>query len=198
MDFNPSDDQRAIREAAEAFARSELAPHSARWDEEKHFPVDVIRAAGQLGFAGVYVREDVGGSGLSRLDAALIFEALAYGDVATAAYLSIHNMAAAMIDRFGSEDLRRRFLPGLVRAQLLASYCLTEPGSGSDAASLRTAAVQDGDHYVVNGAKAFISGAGVSNVYVVRFRTGGEGPMGVSALGVVDGTPGLSFGAQDK
>lgn len=198
MDFNLSADQRAIQETAQAFAQAELAPFSARWDEEKHFPVDVIRMAGELGFAGIYVRDDVGGSALGRLDAALIFEALSYGDVATAAYLSIHNMAAAMIDRFGSDDLRRRYLPKLTSAKFLASYCLTEPGSGSDAAALRTTAVRDGDHYVVNGSKAFISGAGASDVYVVMVRTGEPGSKGVSTLVVENDAPGLSFGAQEK
>ncbi|HEX7886850.1 MAG TPA: acyl-CoA dehydrogenase family protein, partial [Phenylobacterium sp.] len=174
MDFELNEDQRAIEEAARAFAAAELAPHSARWDEEKTFPVDVLRAAAQLGFAGLYVREDVGGSALSRLDATLVFEQLSYGDVATAAFISIHNMASWMIDRFGSEELRHRYLPKLTAMDLIASYCLTEAGSGSDAAALRTTAAKDGDAYVLNGSKAFISGAGVSDVYVVMARTGGE------------------------
>ncbi len=198
MDFNPTDDQRAIREMAQAFAAAELAPHSARWDEEKHFPVDVLRQAAALGFAGVYVKEDVGGSALTRLDATMIFEALAYGDVTTAAFLSIHNMASWMIDRFGADALRQRYLPRLTTMELIASYCLTEPGAGSDAASLRTTARLDGEHYVLNGAKAFISGAGVSDVYVVMARTGGDGAGGVSTFVVDLGTPGLSFGAQEK
>ncbi len=198
MDFSLSDDQRAIVDAAAAFAAAELAPHAARWDEEKHFPVDVLRQAAALGFAGVYVGEDVGGSGLGRLDATLIFEALAYGDTAVTAFLTIHNMCAWMIDSFGSEALRRRYLPGLTSMELIASYCLTEPGSGSDAAALRTTARRDGDHYVVNGSKAFISGAGTSDVYVVMVRTGGEGPRGVSTLIVEKDAPGLSFGAQER
>jgi alkylation response protein AidB-like acyl-CoA dehydrogenase len=198
MDFNPTDDQRAIREMAQAFAAAEMAPHSARWDEEKHFPVDVLRHAATLGFAGVYVKEDVGGSALTRLDATMIFEALAYGDVTTAAFLSIHNMASWMIDRFGADELRHRYLPRLTTMELIASYCLTEPGAGSDAASLRTSARRDGDHYVLNGAKAFISGAGASDVYVVMARSGGDGPGGVSTFVVDLGTPGLSFGAQEK
>ncbi len=198
MDFSLTDDQRAIFEAAQAFAREELAPHSARWDEEKHFPVDVMRKAAGLGFAGIYVKEDVGGSGLGRLDASLIFEALSYGDVPTAAFISIHNMCSWMIDRFGSDDLRQRWLPRLTTMELIASYCLTEPGSGSDAASMRTTARLEGDHYVLNGSKAFISGAGVSDVYVVMARTGGEGPKGVSTFIVEKGTPGLTFGAQEK
>ncbi|MFN3524075.1 MAG: isobutyryl-CoA dehydrogenase [Phenylobacterium sp.] len=198
MDFTLSDDQRAIADAASAFAAAELAPHSARWDEEKHFPVEVLRKAAELGFAGIYVGEDVGGSGLGRLDAAIIFEALSHGDVATAAFLSIHNMASWMIDRFGSDQLRRRYLPRLTSMELVASYCLTEPGSGSDAAALRTTARRDGDAYVVNGSKAFISGAGTSDVYVVMVRTGGEGAKGVSALVVEKDSPGLSFGAQER
>ena len=200
MDFNPTDDQRAIREMAQAFAAAELAPHSARWDEEKYFPVDVLRQAAALGFAGVYVKDDVGGSALTRLDATMIFEALAYGDVTTAAFISIHNMASWMIDRFGADALRQRYLPRLTTMELIASYCLTEPGAGSDAASLRTTARLDvdGEHYVLNGAKAFISGAGVSDVYVVMARTGGDGAGGVSTFVVDLGTPGLSFGAQEK
>ena len=198
MNFELTEDQRAIQEAAQAFAAAELAPHSARWDEEKHFPVDVIRKAASLGFAGIYVKEDVGGSALGRLDAALIFEALSYGDVSTAAFISIHNMASWMIDRFGSEELRRKYLPRLTSMELIASYCLTEPGSGSDATALKTKAVLDGDHYVLNGSKAFISGAGVSDIYVVMVRTGGDGPKGVSAVVVEKGTEGLSFGANER
>jgi hypothetical protein len=198
MDFVLSEDQRAIEDAASAFAAAELAPNSARWDEDKHFPVETLRAAAALGFAGIYVGEDVGGSGLSRLDASIIFEALARGDVSSAAFLSIHNMASWMIDAFASDDLRRRFLPRLTSMEWIASYCLTEPGAGSDAASLRTSARRDGETYVLNGAKAFISGGGVSDVYVVMARSGGEGPRGVSTFVVENGTPGLSFGAQEK
>ena len=198
MDFNLTDDQRAIEDAARAFAAAELAPHSARWDAEKHFPVDVLRKAAELGFAGLYVQEDVGGSALSRLDASIVFEQLSYGDVSTAAFISIHNMASWMIDRFGADELRRRYLPRLTTMELIASYCLTEPGSGSDAAALATTAKKDGDHYVLNGSKAFISGAGTSDIYVVMVRTGGAGPKGISALVVEKGTPGLSFGAQEK
>jgi alkylation response protein AidB-like acyl-CoA dehydrogenase len=198
MDFNLTEDQRAIEDAARAFAAAELAPHSARWDAESHFPVDVLRKAAELGFAGLYVQEDVGGSALSRLDASIVFEQLSYGDVSTAAFISIHNMASWMIDRFGSDELRRRFLPKLTTMELIASYCLTEPGSGSDAAALATTAKQDGDHYVLNGSKAFISGAGTSDIYVVMVRTGGAGPKGISAVVVEKDTPGLSFGAQEK
>ena len=198
MDFSLSDDQRAIEDAARSFAAAELAPHSARWDAEEVFPVNTLRAAAELGFAGIYVDPEVGGSGLGRLDAAIIFEALSYGDVSTAAFLSIHNMASWMIDKFGSQDLRERYLPRLTTMELIASYCLTEPGSGSDAAGLRTTAVRDGDHYVLNGSKAFISGAGVSDLYVVMVRTGEAGARGVSALIVEMGTPGLSFGANER
>ena len=198
MDFALNEDQVAIQDAARAFAEGQLAPYSADWDEKKHFQVDVLRQAAELGFAGIYVNEDVGGSGLSRLDASIIFEALSYGDVPVAAYLTIHNMASWMIDRFGSDELRQRYLPRLTTMELIASYCLTEPGSGSDAAAMRTIAKLDGDHYVLNGGKAFISGGGVSDIYVVMARTGGEGAKGVSAFVVEKGTPGLSFGANER
>lgn len=198
MDFNLSEDQRAIEDAARAFAMAELAPHSARWDEDSHFPVDVMRKAAELGFAGLYVREDVGGSSLSRLDASIVFEQLSYGDVSTAAFISIHNMASWMIDRFGSEDLRRRYLPRLTTMELIASYALTEPGSGSDAAAMKTTARKDGDGYVLNGSKAFISGAGTSDIYLVMARSGGPGAKGISAFVVEKGTPGLSFGAAER
>ena len=198
MDFELSEDQRAIQDAARAFSEAELAPHAARWDEDKHFPVDTLRQAAALGFAAIYARDDVGGTGLGRLDAALIFEELARGCVSTSAFLSIHNMCSWMIDRFGSDELRRRFVPRLATMELIASYCLTEPGSGSDAASLRASARRDGEDYVLNGAKAFISGGGVSDVYVVMARTGEPGPRGVSTFVVEKGTAGLSFGAQER
>jgi alkylation response protein AidB-like acyl-CoA dehydrogenase len=198
MDFDLSEEQRAIQETARDFAEREFAPNAARWDEECIFPVDALRAAAALGFAGIYVGEDMGGAGLARLDAAIIFEELATGCVSTAAYLSIHNMAAWMIDRFGSKAQRQRFLPKLVSMGHFASYCLTEPGAGSDAASLRTRAVRDGDHYVLNGTKAFISGAGASDIYVAMVRTGGEGPGGVSCVVVEKEAPGLSFGKREK
>ncbi|MDO8409162.1 MAG: acyl-CoA dehydrogenase family protein [Phenylobacterium sp.] len=198
MDFELSEDQRALQAAAQAFAAAELAPFSAQWDREGHFPVETLRQAAGLGFAGVYLSEDVGGSGLSRLDASLIFEALAYGDVATTAYLTIHNMAAWMVDRFGDAELRARYLPRLTTMELVASYCLTEPGAGSDAAALATTAVRDGEAYVLNGAKAFISGGGTSDIYVVMARTGGAGAAGVSAFVVEAGAPGLSFGARER
>ncbi len=197
MDFALNDDQTAIFDAARTFAAAEFAPQSARWDRERHFPIDVMRKAAELGFAGIYVREDVGGSALGRLDAALIFEALSYGDVAVAAFLSIHNMASWMIDRYGAEALRQRLLPQMTTMALIGSYCLTEPGSGSDAAALATTARRDGDHYVLNGSKAFISGGGVSDVYVVMVRTGEAGPKGISTLVVEKGAPGLSFGAPE-
>ena len=198
MDFDLSEDQRALENAAAAFATAELAPHSAHWDQAEVFPVGVLRRAAALGFAGLNVRDDVGGSDLTRLDATIVFEALAGGDVSTAAFLSIHNMAAWMIDRFGDEALRRRYLPRLTRMELIASYCLTEPGAGSDAASLTTSARRDGDAYVLSGAKAFISGAGTSDVYVVMARTGGDGAAGISAIVVEKGSLGLSFGAQER
>ena len=198
MDFALNDDQAAIQAAARAFAEAELAPHSARWDEEKVFPVETLRAAAALGFAGLYVREEVGGSGLSRLDAALVFEELSRGDVSVAAYISIHNMVSWMIDRFGNDAQRQRWLPRLATMELLSSYCLTEPGAGSDAASLATRAERDGDDYVLTGAKAFISGAGTSDLYLVMARTGEGGARGVSAFVVEAGTPGLSFGAQER
>jgi alkylation response protein AidB-like acyl-CoA dehydrogenase len=196
--FALDEDRVAIREMAEAFAAERLAPDAVRWDEEKHFPVDVMREAAALGMGGVYVGEDVGGSGLTRLDAALIFEALARGCPTISAYISIHNMSAWMIDRYGDDIQRRQWLPGLCSMDLLASYCLTEPGAGSDAAALKTRAVRDGDHYVVNGVKQFISGAGTSDLYVTMVRTGGEGAGGISTLVIDKDTPGLSFGAEEK
>jgi hypothetical protein len=198
MDFQPSEEQQAIQEMARGFARRVFAPDAAHWDAECIFPVDALRQAAALGFAAIYVREDVGGAALGRLDAALIFEELAAACVSTSAYLSIHNMAAWMIDRFGDEALRRRFLPKLATMEFFASYCLTEPGSGSDAAALRSRAVRDGEFYVVNGSKAFISGGGASDVYLCMLRTGADGPGGISAILVEKGTPGLSFGAKER
>jgi len=198
MDFALNDDQRAIQDAARQFAEAELAPHSAEWDETKHFPVDVMRLAAEMGFCGIYTAEEHGGMALGRVEAALIFEELSRGDVSTAAFISIHNMATWMIDSFGSDDLRARYVPRLTTMELIASYCLTEPGSGSDAAGLRTTANRDGDHWVLNGSKAFISGAGTSDVYVVMARTSADGPKGISTFVVEKDTPGLSFGAQEK
>ena len=187
MDFALTEDQRAFFDTARDFADKELAPNAAQWDAEAIFPVETMRRAAELGFAGIYVRDDVGGSGLSRLDAALIFEALSMGCTSTAAYISIHNMASWMIDTFGSDEQRQKWLPRLTSMELIASYCLTEPGAGSDAASLKTKAVRDGDHYVINGAKAFISGSGTSDIYVCMIRTGDEGAGGVSCIVVEKG-----------
>jgi alkylation response protein AidB-like acyl-CoA dehydrogenase len=193
-----TDDQRAIREMALGFAADALAPKAVEWDEKKHFPIDVLREAAALGMAGIYVAEDVGGSALSRLDAVLIFEALAQGCPTISAYLSIHNMAASMIDRFGNDEQRGSWLPKLCTMEWLASYCLTEAGAGSDAGALKTKAVLDGDHYVVNGAKQFISGAGSAHLYVTMVRTGGDGPGGISTLVIPADTPGLTFGANER
>ncbi|MEM7663952.1 MAG: isobutyryl-CoA dehydrogenase [Pseudomonadota bacterium] len=193
-----TDEQVMIQDMARKFAADQLAPNSERWDEEKHFPVNVIKQAAELGFAGIYVREDVGGSALTRLDAVLIFEQLSQGDVSTAAFISIHNMASWMIDRFGEEEQRQYWLPKLTSMELIASYCLTEPGSGSDAASMTTKAVKDGDEYVLTGGKQFISGAGVSDIYVVMARTSDDGAKGVSTFIVEKDTLGLSFGANER
>jgi alkylation response protein AidB-like acyl-CoA dehydrogenase len=195
--FELTEDQRAIQEMARAFAEDRVAPHALEWDREKRFPTDVIRETGPLGLGGIYVRDDVGGSALSRLDAVLVFEALSHACPAFSSFISIHNMAASMIDRYGSEEQRQRFVPKLTSMEWLASYCLTEPGSGSDAAALRTKAVRDGDHYVLNGVKQFISGAGDSEIYVVMARTGEDGPKGISTFVVEKDTPGLSFGANE-
>ena len=198
MDFELSEEQRAFGETARAFAREEWLPQAPGWDEREEFPVAALRAAAALGFAGIYVEDEFGGSGLSRLDAALIFEELASACVSTAAYLSIHNMAAWMIDRFGTNEQRARFLPKLMRMEHFASYCLTEPGSGSDAAALQTSARRDGDDYVLNGTKAFISGGGTSDLYVAMVRTGEAGPKGISCFVVEKGAKGLSFGKKEK
>lgn len=198
MHFGLTSDQDAFRRAAQDFAVGEMLPHAAQWDEDSIFPEAALRQAAELGFAGIYVKEDVGGSALSRLDAALIFEELAAACPSTAAYISIHNMASWMIDSFGTGEQRKRWLPDLTSMRRFASYCLTEPNAGSDAASLRTRAERDGDHYVLNGTKAFISGGGRSDIYVVMVRTGGPGPKGISCLVVENGTPGLSFGKQEK
>jgi alkylation response protein AidB-like acyl-CoA dehydrogenase len=198
MDFELSEEQRAMQHTARAFARAAMMPFARQWDEDEVFPVDTLREAAKLGFGGIYVAGDVGGSALSRLDAVLIFEELAQGCPSTAAYVSIHNMVAWMIDAYGSSELRRRFLPDLCSMEKFSSYCLTEPDSGSDAASLKTRAQPLGDHYVLDGTKAFISGGGRSDVYLVMARTGEGGPHGISCFLVENGTPGLSFGAQEK
>lgn len=196
--FQLTDDQLAIQEMARRFTADNITPHAAKWDEEHHFPRDVVRAAGELGFGAIYISEEMGGIGLGRLESALIFEALSYGCPATAAFISVHNMASWMIDRFGSVELRQRYLPGLVGMEKLGSYCLTEPGSGSDAAALKTTAKLDGDHYVVNGTKQFTTGGGVNDYYVTMVRTGEDGPKGISCLVIEKETPGVSFGAPER
>ncbi|GAK33348.1 isobutyryl-CoA dehydrogenase, mitochondrial [alpha proteobacterium Q-1] len=200
MDFRLSEEQELIKETARQFALNTLLPFAARWDEEKIFPTDALRQAAELGFAAIYIDEAHGGVGLGRVEAALIIEQLAYGCPSTAAYLSIHNMANWMIAHFGTEDQRARWTDDLSSMKKFASYCLTEASSGSDAAALKTRAVRQGDHYILNGAKAFISGAGDagSDVYVVMVRTGDQGPGGISCLIVEKGTKGLSFGAQER
>ncbi|XP_060929017.1 isobutyryl-CoA dehydrogenase, mitochondrial [Limanda limanda] len=193
-----SDEQREFQKVAFDFAANEMAPHMAEWDQKEIFPVETMRKAAQLGFGGIYVQPEVGGSGLSRLDTSVIFEALSTGCVSTTAYISIHNMCAWMIDTFGNNEQRERFCPDLCSMEKLASYCLTEPGSGSDAASISTSAQRQGDHYILNGTKAFISGGGDTDVYVVMCRTGVKGPKGISCVVVEKGTPGLNFGKKEK
>lgn len=196
--FDLTEDQLAIQDIARRFAADAIVPHAAGWDERHEFPRDTIRAAAELGFAAIYVSEESGGIGLGRLEAALIFEALAYGCPTTSAFISIHNMASWMIDRFGGDAVKARYLPGLITMDLMASYCLTEPGSGSDAAALRTTARREGDHYIVNGTKQFISGGGVNDLYVTMVRTGDAGPKGISCLAIDRDTPGVSFGAPER
>src|SRR3984957_485338 len=196
--FSLDEDQIAVRDMARSFADEVFAPNAVAWDEPRPLPVAEMRKAAALGMGGVYIAEDVGGSGLSRLTATLIFEALASGCPTVAAYISIHNLVAWMIDAHGSDAQRKLWLPRLCTMELLGSYCLTEPGVGSDAAALATRAVRDGDHYVLNGQKQFISGAGAGDLYVVMARTGGDGAAGISALIVPGDTPGLSFGANER
>ncbi len=196
--FSLDADQVALRDMARSFADEVFAPNAIAWDEAKHFPVAEMRKAAELGMAGIYVAEDVGGSGLSRVAATLIFEALATGCPTVSAYMSIHNMVAWMIDAYGSSEQRRQWLPALCKMELFASYCLTEPNAGSDAAALAARAVRDGDYYVLNGQKLFISGAGGSGLYVVMARTGGEGAGGISAFVVPGDAAGLSFGANER
>ncbi|MDQ0030250.1 acyl-CoA dehydrogenase family protein [Arthrobacter bambusae] len=196
--FELTEDQQAVVEMVRDFATTAIAPHAAKWDETKHFPVDVLREAGTLGMGGIYVREEFGGSGLSRTDAALIFEELSKADPTIAAYISIHNMVVWMIDAFGNNEQRAKWVPQLASMEALGSYCLTEPGAGSDAAALSTRAVLDGDSYVLNGTKQFISGAGVSSVYVVMARTADTGSQGITAIVVPADAPGLSFGPNEK
>jgi alkylation response protein AidB-like acyl-CoA dehydrogenase len=196
--FDLNDEQRQIQEMAQQFTADAITPHAAEWDEKHIFPRDTIRRAAELGFGSIYVSEESGGIGLGRLEAALIMEAMAYGCPSTSAFISIHNMASWMIDRFGSAAVKEKYLPSMVTMERIGSYCLTEPGSGSDAAALKTRAVRDGDSYVVSGSKAFISGGGENEVYVCMVRTGQDGPKGISCLVVEKDMPGVSFGAQEK
>ena len=196
--FDLNDDQRAIQEMARKFTADRITPHAGEWDEKHIFPRDVIKEAAELGFASIYVSEKSGGINLGRLEAALIMEAMAYGCPSTSAFISIHNMASWMIDRFGSDAVKGKYLPDLVTMDRMASYCLTEPSSGSDAAALKTKAVKDGDHYVLNGSKQFISGGGENEVYVVMVRTGEDGPRGISCMVVEKDMPGVTFGAQER
>ncbi|MCW1959662.1 MAG: acyl-CoA dehydrogenase family protein [Mycobacterium sp.] len=196
--FTLDDDERVITETAAAFAAKRLAPHALEWDKTKHFPVDVLRESAELGMGAIYCGEDVGGSALRRLDAVRIFEQLAIADPVISSFISIHNMCAWMIDTYGTPEQRQSWIPRLASMEAIASYCLTEPGAGSDAAALRTKAVRDGEHYVLDGVKQFISGAGTSDVYVIMARTGADGPRGISAFIVEKGTPGLSFGANEE
>ena len=196
--FDLTDEQREIQELARRFTADRITPFAAEWDEKHIFPRDTIKEAAELGFAAIYVSEESGGIALGRLEAALIMEAMAYGCPSTSAFISIHNMASWMIDRFGDADVKGRYLPDLVTMERMASYCLTEPGSGSDAAALKTRAVREGDHYVVSGSKQFISGGGENEVYVTMVRTGDEGPKGISCLVIDKDTPGVSFGANER
>ena len=196
--FDLTDDQLQIQDMARKFTADAITPFAAEWDEKHFFPRDTIKAAAELGFASIYVSEESGGTALGRLEAALIMEAMAYGCVPTSAFVSIHNMASWMIDRFGSQTVKDKYLPSLITMDQMASYCLTEPSSGSDAAALRTKAVRDGDHYVINGGKLFISGAGVNDIYVTMVRTGEDGPKGITCMVVEKDMPGVSFGAQER
>ena len=196
--FQLTDDQLAIQDMARKFTADRITPFAAQWDEERHYPVEVWKAAGELGFGAIYVSEESGGTGLGRLEAALIMEAMAYGCPATSAYVSIHNMASWMIDRFGGDAIKARYLPSLITMDTIASYCLTEPGSGSDAAALSTTARLDGDCYVLNGTKQFISGGGYNDIYVTMVRTSDDKAKGISCLVVDKDTPGVSFGSPEK
>jgi alkylation response protein AidB-like acyl-CoA dehydrogenase len=196
--FDLTDEQRQIQEMARSFTADAITPHAGEWDEKHIFPRDTIRQAAELGFGSIYVSEEAGGIGLGRLEAALIMEAMAYGCPSTSAFISIHNMASWMIDRFGTAAVKGKYLPSLIPMERMASYCLTEPGSGSDAAALKTKAVKDGEFYIVSGSKAFISGGGENEVYVTMVRTGVEGPKGISCLVIEKDMPGVSFGAQEK
>jgi len=196
--FDLTDDQREIQELARRFTADAITPHAAEWDEKHIFPRDTVKAAAELGFGAIYVSEASGGIGLGRLESALIMEAMAYGCPSTSAFISIHNMASWMIDTFGSDAVKAKYLPSMVNCDKIGSYCLTEPGSGSDAAALRTRAVRDGDDYIVSGSKAFISGGGENEIYVVMARTGVDGPKGISCLVIEKDMPGVSFGGFEK
>lgn len=198
MDFTLSEDQLAIREMVKNFAEKEIAPFASDWDAKHYFPVETLRKAAELGLAAIYVRSEVGGTALSRLDSAIIFEELATACPTTSAYLSIHNMVSWLIDNYASDALRNKWLPSLATLEVFSSYCLTEPSSGSDAASLKTTAVKDGDHFILNGSKAFICGGSVSGIYACMVRTGGEGPQGISCILVEKDTPGLTFGKPEE
>lgn len=195
--FDTDDDDRVLIDTAAAFAAKRIAPHALEWDATKHFPVDALRAAAELGMAAIYCDENLGGAGLRRIDAVRIFTELAAADPVIASFLSIHNMCAWMVDRYGDDEQREQWIPRLASMDVMASYCLTEPGAGSDAAALRTRAVRDGEHYVLDGVKQFISGAGASDLYVVMARTGADGPRGISAFLVERDTPGLGFGTSE-
>ena len=196
--FALTEDQLAIQDMARKFTADRITPHAAQWDEDKHFPREVVREAGELGFGGIYISEEMGGIALGRLESALIFEALSYGCPSTAAFISVHNMASWMIDKFGDDEVKQRYLPGLVSMEKLGSYCLTEPGSGSDAAALKTSARLDGDHYVVNGTKQFTTGGGVNDIYVTMVRTSENGAKGISCLVIEKEWEGVSFGANER
>lgn len=196
--FELTDDQLQIQEMARKFTADAITPFAAEWDEKKIFPKDTVREAAELGFGSIYVTEESGGIGLGRLEAALIFEAMAYGCPSTSAFISIHNMTAWMIDRFGSAEVKQKYIPSMITMEKIGSYCLTEPSSGSDAGALKTRALLDGDHYVVSGSKAFISGGGENEIYVTMVRTGEEGPKGISCLVIDKDMPGVSFGAQER
>lgn len=196
--FALTDDQLAIQEMAQRFTADNITPHAAEWDEKHIFPIDTIKQTAELGFGAIYVSEESGGIGLGRLEAALIMEAMAYGCPSTSAFISIHNMASWMIDRFGSQTVKDKYLPQLVTMENIASYCLTEPSSGSDAAALKTTARKDGDHYVLNGSKQFISGAGSNEIYVAMVRTGEDGPKGITCMVIEKDMEGVSFGANEK
>ncbi|MEM9310082.1 MAG: acyl-CoA dehydrogenase family protein [Pseudomonadota bacterium] len=196
--FQLTDDQLAIQDMAQRFTADQITPFAGEWDEKHIFPIDTIKASAELGFGAIYVSEESGGIGLGRLEAALIMEAMAYGCPSTSAFISIHNMAAWMIDRFGSQAVKDKYLPDLVTMDKIASYCLTEPSSGSDASALKTTARLDGDHYVLNGSKQFISGAGSNEVYVAMVRTGEDGPKGITCIVIEKDFEGVSFGANEK